>query len=57
MPQLEHIEAIERRRRAVAWSDRFVLFVTTRAPGMEGRVLACAVMRRHFPVKGQDSRA
>ena len=26
----------ERRRRAIAWSDRFVLFITTRAP-LQGR--------------------
>jgi hypothetical protein len=47
----------ERRRRAIAWSDRFVLFVATRPPRRDGRVLACAVMRRHFRVQGEGSRA
>ena len=35
-PSIRHIQA-ERRRRAIAWSDRLVLFVTTRAT-VQGRV-------------------
>ena len=48
----------ERRQKAIAWSDRCVLFITTRAtvPGRAAVGLR-RVMRRPFWVKRQDSRA
>jgi hypothetical protein len=44
-PSIRRIRA-ERRRRAIAWSDRFVLFVTTRAT-VQGR--AVFGLRRDAP--------
>jgi hypothetical protein len=44
-PSIRRIRA-ERRRRAIAWSDRFVLFITTRAT-VQGRAGVC--LRRDAP--------
>ena len=58
-PSIRHIRA-EHRRKAIAWSDRFVSFVTTRATVPErAGVGSCRdepVIRRHFCAKAEDSR-